>query len=63
MIVNEIGKYKLLKDIITRNTYSIGTIPKDSIINITQIDSTYCQVIGNELFDWIYWDLPVVKCI
>jgi hypothetical protein len=61
MIINEVGQYKLLEDIKTSNSFSVGTILKDIVLNITQIDKVYYQVIANELMDWTYWDLPVVK--
>jgi hypothetical protein len=61
MIVNETGKYKLTEDFRTRNTCATGTIPKDTIIEITQISEEYHKVIGTDFMDWVYWDLPVVK--
>jgi len=62
MIIREVGRYKLTEDIKTRDTYSISTLPKGTILNITQIDNQYHKVIGEPLRDWTYWDLPVVKC-
>lgn len=61
MIINEIGKYRTTEEIKTRNACSIGTIPRGTVLNITQIDSTYHKVIGEPLMDWTYWDLPVIK--
>lgn len=61
MIVNEKGKYKLLKSIKTSNNFSVATLPKGTTVNITQIDKKTHKVIGNLFMDWIYWDLPVEK--
>ena len=61
MIVTEKGKYKLLKDLKTRNSVGAGTIPEGTAIKITQIDNIYHKVIGPELMGWMYWDLPVEK--
>lgn len=59
MIITTVGKYIALEDIITRNSITITTIPKGTTINITKVDSFYHKVIGPELLDWAYWDLPV----
>ena len=59
MIVTEKGKYILLRDIITRNAASTGTIPAGTVIEITQVDRQFKKVIGPDLADWIHWDLPV----
>jgi hypothetical protein len=59
MIVTKKGKYRFLKDFVTRGSFSTGTIPKNTVIEITQIDLTNNKVIGPEFFDWAYWDLPV----
>jgi len=59
MIIKELGKYRLTQDIKTGTSTSIATLPKGLILNITQIDSEYHKVIGPELWDWKYWDLPV----
>ena len=61
MEISEKGKYKVLKTFKTRGVRSITEIPKNSIINITQIDEDNEKVIGPELLDWIYYDLPVEK--
>jgi len=61
MIVNEQGKYKLLSDFSDRGTNSIGVIPSDTIIEVTQIDKAYRKVYSPSFSDWVYWDLPVVK--
>ena len=61
MIVKEKGKYVLLKDLTIRDTIRIGTTPKGTIVEITQIDKTYNKVIGPNFYDWIHWDLPVRK--
>jgi len=59
VIVTEKGKYRLLKDIKTHTSYSVATIPKGTIIEITQIDKSHHKVIGNPLMGWVHWNLPV----
>ena len=59
MIITQTGNYKLLKDMKTRGTISIGDMPEGTIIEITQIDNGGHKVIGPQLMDWTYWDLPV----
>ena len=59
MIVNKKGKYELLEDFKNRGTISIGTIPKGTIIEITQIDSWHHNVHSPDFADWTHWDLPV----
>lgn len=61
MVIKEKGKYILLEDIGTRNAITTATIPKGTVINITQVDSWSHQVTGSPLLDWTPWDLPVVK--
>jgi hypothetical protein len=60
MIINEIGKYKLVEDFTTRNAFSIATLKAGTELNITQIDNQYHKVIGEPLMDWTYWDIPVI---
>lgn len=60
MIISKPGNYKAIEDIKTRGTISIGTIPKGTIIEITAVDPIYHKVIGPNLFDWHYWNMPVV---
>jgi len=61
MIITEKGKYRTLKEFTDRGPISIGTVLADRIIEITQIDKNNHKVIGPQLSDWIYWDLPVEK--
>lgn len=61
MIIKEKGKYKLLEDIKVRNPRAIGGIAKGAVIEITQIDEGSHKVIGPQLMDWMYWELPVEK--
>jgi len=61
LIITEKGKYRLLKDFKTSTAISIATIQKGAIIEITQVDENHHKVIGNDLFDWVYWDMPVEK--
>ncbi len=58
MKITKTGFYKLIEDLSTRNATTIATIPKGTIIEITQID--HPKVIGPELYDWIWYDLPVI---
>ncbi len=59
MIVDKIGKYRLLRDLYVSNSNSCGHISKGTIINVTQIDREGRKVIGPDLMDWKGWDLPV----
>jgi hypothetical protein len=59
MIVAQPGKYRLTKDFVTRGSYSVGTIPAGTVIEITQVDRMGNQVIGPDLEDWTYWEMPV----
>ena len=62
MKITEIGKYRLTKDIVFRtNSISSAKMYRGSVITITQIDEQYHKVIGPELGDWHYWELPVEK--
>ena len=61
MKITEVGKYKLLKDIKTRNSASIGTLPKGKVLNINRVDEFGHKVLSPELFDWTHWDLPVKR--
>lgn len=61
MIIKEKGNYVLLKDVKTSNAGAICQLRKGTILYITQIDVNYRKVIGEPLFDWTYWDLPVRK--
>ena len=61
MIIKKIGRYKLTKDFYIRNTISCSTFPKGRVIQITQIDTMGQKVIGPLLFDWVNWDMPVIK--
>ena len=61
MEIKKIGKYKLLKDFSIRNTIAGTKLFKGEIINITQIDNMRHKIIGKELMDWMFWDLPVKK--
>ena len=59
--ITEIGKYRLLKDFVVRTANSIGTLPKGTVLNINQIDSSCNKVISKELKDWAFHELPVEK--
>jgi hypothetical protein len=57
--VKEKGKYILLEDYTMRGSIGVRTIPSGTVLNITQIDNQCHKVIGDELGDWVYWNLPV----
>lgn len=59
MKVAKCGKYRLTQDFYTRGTCSCGWISKGSIIAITQIDHEYNKVIGPDLLDWTYNNMPL----
>lgn len=59
MIVDKKGKYVLTEDWQNRGTISTGTLPKGTILNITQVDKAHKKVISDELRDWTRWELPV----
>jgi len=59
MKIKKIGKYRLLRDFKTRNSTSVGTLPSGTVIEITQLGGH--KVIGPELYDWTYYDMPVVE--
>jgi len=61
MIVKKPGKYKLLRAFRTRSPMSIATVPKGTIIHVTQIDKQYYKVIAKEFLDWEHWNLPVER--
>lgn len=61
MIITEKGKYKALQNFKIRNSVKIGTMPKGTVFEITQVDNLGHKVIGPELFDWMPCDLPVKK--
>ena len=46
MIVDKIGHYKFLKDYITIGSWSVGTICKDAVVYINQIDEQYSVTKG-----------------
>jgi len=61
MVIKEIGKYVLIKDFTMRGSTRIGTTPKGTVMEVTQVDSQYKKVIGPKFYDWVPWDLPVEK--
>lgn len=61
MIVKSKGCYKLERDLTVRGSINVKTLVKGTIINISQVDEYYHKVIGEELGDWVYWNLPVIK--
>jgi hypothetical protein len=59
MIINKKGRYRLLQDRTMRGPISIETYPAGFEFEVTQIDSEHHKVIGPDLPDWQYWDMPV----
>ena len=59
MKIDKKGKYKLLKDYTVRQSYSVKTLLKGTVLNVNQISDDYHKVISPELGDWVYWELPV----
>ena len=62
MVITRTGRYQLLEDYYCRTSSSIGMLSKGAVIHVTQIDQEYHKIIGPELEDWQYWDLPVKPC-
>jgi len=60
MIVDRIGNYRLLEELKTWNAIGTATLPRNTILNIEQIDHEGQKIIGPRLLDWIGWNLPVV---
>ena len=59
MIIKKVGRYEFIDSWKERVAYAIYSFSKGDILNITQIDKGYHKIIGDELHDWHYWDLPV----
>ena len=61
MTIKEPGFYRLTEEIKVRNLTTIATLPKGTVIEITQVSKRWQQVIGPALLDWMHWNLPVEK--
>ena len=59
MIIKAPGKYRLLCDWSSRGSMSIRHFMEGRVIEIRQIDEQCHKVLGPDLEDWIYWDMPV----
>lgn len=59
MEVKKTGKYEFLEDYLNRGTNCVGTIPKGSVVEITQVDELTHKVISPDFYDWHFWELPV----
>jgi len=59
--VKEKGFYKFTRDYCDRGSTSVGTIPQNTVVEITQVDVSTSKVISPDFFDWHHWNLPVVK--
>jgi hypothetical protein len=60
MIITIPGEYKLLESYQFRGPGSVLSCDAGYIVDIRQIDKSSKKVIGPDLPDWVYWDLPVV---
>ena len=58
MKIIETGRYILTEDFTVQGAWSIARLPSGSEIEITQVESEGHQVIGPELGDWHYHDIP-----
>jgi hypothetical protein len=58
MTITTPGRYRLTEDIALRGTISISTLPAGAEIEITQVDADGHKVIGPQLGDWLYWNIP-----
>ncbi len=60
MKVEKIGRYRFTEQRTLRtNSISSATFPVGMEISITQIDEEFNKIIGPELGDWQYNDLPL----
>lgn len=59
MTIVKPGFYKLFVAFVTRGSTCVGTLPKGTIIHITQVDHSNQQVIGPSLLDWTWSHMPV----
>ena len=61
MVVQNTGRYRLVEDLQVRNSISIATLPRGTVLDITHIDTRFHKVLdrGLLLMDWTYWNLPV----
>jgi hypothetical protein len=53
------GRYRLTQDFATRGSNGVATLPAGTVLEITQVDAYGRQVIGPQLLDWEWWDMPV----
>ena len=65
MTVRKAGKYRLYRDLIVDfDGTGVGTIRKDTILNIAEVDEHNRQIkvdVGVDGHDfWRYWEVPVV---
>jgi len=58
MIINTTGSFRLTKDTQTRNLTTVATLPAGTVIEVTQIDSTYNKFYSPQMLNWHYWDIP-----
>ena len=61
MIVNKLGKYKFIKDYISRNSIAVSNIKVGDILTVKQIDTQGNKIIGDIMLDWVPWELPVIE--
>jgi hypothetical protein len=58
MIITKTGFYRLTADYSSRSSGTISHMQGGTTIQITQVDNTWNKVIGPELLDWEYNDIP-----
>ena len=63
MTITKPGIYILTEDFVTRGTISVGTIPKGTKLKINKVDKQNHKVVGPQLLDWTYWNMPVKKFV
>lgn len=59
MIIKNAGTYRLLEPLTMRGQNSVGTMPKGTLLTVSQVDVEKKQVIGPAFPDWMFWNLPV----
>jgi hypothetical protein len=60
MIVDKIGKYRLIESISVRNLTTIATLPEGTVLDICSVDERNCHGLDRKLklLDWVFWNLP-----
>ncbi len=61
MIINEPGKYRLLKDYQLSGLGTATLKKAGELIEINSVDPVYEKVMGPSFHDWEPWNLPVER--